>query len=173
MSGWSPKRRDERRARQRIEIADAAQAELQERLEDRRVEPQAVDRQRGERVALAVDRAEEVGLPLGEARQRPGRTRRVGHRGAAGEVVAGQALDEVGEQRALARFAGAEEMAAAGDVEQQAGIAAEAAGAADLGRVFLGDRRAQRIDRDPGRVAVAPVGERLDQAAVGLRLAAW
>ena len=61
-------------------------------------------------------------------------------------------------------------MGAAGDVEQQAGIAAEAAGAAGFD-AFLGDGAAQRIDRHPGRVAVAPVGERLDQALVGLRLA--
>ena len=80
-----------------------------------------------------------------------------------------QALDEIGQQRAFAGLALAEEMAAAGDVEQQAGIAAEAAGAAGFG-AFLGDGAAQRIDRHPGRVAVAPVGERLDQAAVGLRL---
>ena len=36
---------------------------------------------------------------------------------------------------------------------------------------FLGDGAAQRIDRHPGRVAVAPVGQGLDQAMVGLRLA--
>ena len=107
---------------------------------------------------------------LGKARQRPGGARGVGHRGAAGEVVAREALDQVGQQRAFARLVPAEEMGAAGDVEQQAGIAAEAAGAAGFGS-FLGDGAAQRIDRHPGRVAVAPVGDRLDQAAVGLRLA--
>ena len=41
----------ERRARQRVEIADAAQAELQEGLDDRRVETQALDRQRDESTA--------------------------------------------------------------------------------------------------------------------------
>ena len=158
------------RARQGIEIADAAQAELQEGLHDRRVEPQAFDRQRGECLAMAARRAEEIGLALGEARQRPGGTRGVGHRRAAGEVVARQTLGEIGQQRAFARLALAEEMGAAGDVEQQAGIAAEAAGAAGFD-AFLGDGAAQRIDRHPRRVAVAPVGQGLDQAMVGLRLA--
>jgi len=72
--------------------------------------------------------------------------------------VARQSCDEVGQQRALARLVFAEEMTAAGDVEQQARIAAEAAGTAgfDLAiGVRLGDRGTQRIDRDPGRVAVA------------------
>ncbi len=160
----------ERRARQGIEIADAAQAELQEGLQDRRIESQPFHRQGGERGALAMGGAVEIGLALGEARQRPGGTRGVGHRRAAGEIVAGEALDQVGQQGALARLVAAEEMAAARDVEQQAGIAAEAAGAAGF-RAFLGDGAAQRIDRHPGRVAVAPVGDGLDQAAVGLRLA--
>ena len=119
---------------------------------------------------MAARRAEEIGLAFGEARQRPGGTRGVGHRRAAGEVVARQTLGEIGQQRAFARLALAEEMGAAGDVEQQAGIAAEAAGAAGFD-AFLGDGAAQRIDRHPGRVAVAPVGEGLDQAMVGLRLA--
>ena len=44
----------ERRARQGIEIADAAQAELQEGFQDRRLEAQPVDRQRCERVALTA-----------------------------------------------------------------------------------------------------------------------
>ena len=119
---------------------------------------------------MAARRAEEIGLAFGEARQRPGGARGVGHRRAAGEVVARQALGEIGQQRAFARLALAEEMGAAGDVEQQPGIAAEAAGAAGFG-AFLGEGAAQRIDRHPGRVAVAPVGQGLDQAMVGLRLA--
>ena len=160
----------QRRARQGIEIADAAQPELQEGFQDRRLDPQPLDRQCGERGTLAVRRAEEIGLALGKARQRPGGARGVGHRRAAGEVVAREALDHVGQQRAFAGLIPAEEMGAAGDIEQQAGIATEAAGAAGLGS-FLGDGAAQRIDRHPGRVAVAPVGDRLDQAAVGLRLA--
>ena len=160
----------QRRARQGIEIADAAQPELQESLQDRRVDPQPLDRQLGEGGALAVARAEEIGLAFGKARQRPGGARGVGHRRAAGEVVAREALDQVGQQRALARLVVAEEMGAAAHIEQQAGIAAEAAGAAGFGS-FLGDGAAQRIDRHPGRVAVAPVGDRFDQAAVGLRLA--
>ena len=160
----------QRRARHRIEIADAAQAELQEGLQDRRVDPQPVDRQLGERGALAVRGAEEIGLAFGKARQRPGGARGVGHGGAAGEVVAGETLDQVGQQRAFARLVPAEEMGAAAHVEQQAGIAAEAAGAAGFG-AFLGDGAAQRIDRHPGRVAVAPVGDHLDQAPVGLRVA--
>ena len=139
----------ERRARQGIEIADAAQAELEERLEDRLVEAQAVDRQRGEGVALAFGGAEKIGLLLGEARQRPGGARGVGHRRAAGEVVAAQALGQIGQQRAFASLAGAEQMAAAGDVEQQAGIAAEAAGAAGFG--VLPGRRRRPADRSPPR----------------------
>ena len=148
----------QRRARQGIEIADAAQPQLQEGLQNWRLDPQPLDRQRGERGALAVPRAEEIGLALGKARQRPGGARGVGHRGAAGEVVAREPFDQVGQQRAFAGLVPAEEMGAAGDVEQQAGIAAEAAGAAGFG-AFLGDGAAQRIDRHPGRVAVAPVGD--------------
>ncbi len=160
----------QRRARQGIEIADAAQSELQEGLQDRRVDPQPLDRQLGECGTLAVRGTEEIGLALGEARQRPGGARGVGHGGAAGEVVAREPLDQVGQQRAFARLVAAEEMGAAAHVEQQAGIAAEAAGAAGFG-AFLGDGAAQRIDRHPGRVAVAPVGDRFDQATVGLRVA--
>ena len=44
-----------------------------------------------------------------------------------------ETLDQVGQQRPFARLVPAEEMGAAGDVEQQAGIAAEAAGAAGFG----------------------------------------
>src|SRR6185437_4632006 len=113
------------------------------RREDRLVEAQAVDRQRGDRLALALGRAKEIGLLLGEARERPGSARGIGHRRAAGEVVAAEALGEVGEQGAFAGLALTEEMTAAGHVEQQAGIAAEAAGAAGLG-VFLSDSVAQR-----------------------------
>ncbi len=80
-----------------------------------------------------------------------------------------QAFGEVGQQRALARLVLPEEMGAAGDVEQQTGIAAEAAGAAGL-RAFLGEGAAQGIDRHPRRVAVAPAGDRLDEPPVGLRL---
>jgi hypothetical protein len=69
-----------------------------------------------------------------------------------------------------ARQVRSEEMGAAAHVEQQAGIATEAAGAAGFCSLF-GDGAAQRIDGHPGRVAVAPVGDRLDQAAVGLRFA--
>ena len=61
-------------------------------------------------------------------------------------------------------------MGAAGDVEQQSGIAAEAAGAAGFD-AFLGKGAAQRVDRHPRRVTVAPVGQGLDQALVGLRFA--
>ena len=92
------------------------------------------------------------------------------HGGAAGEVVAREAFDQVGQQRAFARLVPAEEMGAAAHVEQKSGIAAEAAGAAGF-RPFFGDGAAQRIDRHPGRVAVAPIGDRFDQAAVGLRFA--
>ena len=123
--------------------------ELQEGFQDRRVEPQALDRQCRERGALAVARAEEIGLALGKARQRPGGARRVGHGGAAGEVVAREALDQVGQQRAFARLVPAEEMGAAGDVEQQAGIAAEAAGAA--GFRCLPRRWRRPADRSPPR----------------------
>jgi hypothetical protein len=77
--------------------------------------------------------------------------------------VARETRDEIGQQGALARLILAEEMAAASDVEQQPGIAAEAAGAAGIDfsiSVGLGDRGPQRIDRDPGRVAVASISVR-------------
>ena len=119
---------------------------------------------------MAALRAEEIGLAFGEAGQCPGRARRVGHGGAAGEVVARQALGEIGQQGAFSRFAVAEEMGATGDVEQQPGIAAEAAGTAGR-RAFLGQGAAQRVDRHPGRIAIAPARDALDQAVVGLGLA--
>ena len=80
--------------------------------------------------------------------------------------MARETLDHVGQQGALAGLALAEEMGAAGDVEQQAGIAAEAAGAAGF-RSFFGNGAAQRIDRHPRRVAIAPVGDGLDPSTVG------
>ena len=121
---------DERPARHGIEIADAAQAKLQEGFQDRRIEAQSLDRQGGECIALAARGAEEIGLALGEARQCPGGAGRVGHRSAAGKIAAGQTRDQVGQQRAFAGLAFTEEMRAAGHVEQQAGIAAESADAA-------------------------------------------
>src|SRR5207302_3807799 len=63
------------RARQGIEIADAAQAELQEGFQDRLVEAQSIDRQGSKCSALAIVRAEEVGLLFGVARQCPGGAR--------------------------------------------------------------------------------------------------
>ena len=95
----------QRCTRQGIEIADAAQPELVKGLQDRRLETQALDRQGGKRVALAVARAEEIALAFGMARQRPGGARGVGHRGAAGEIMTRQAPDQVGQQGALAGFA--------------------------------------------------------------------
>ncbi len=51
-------------------------------------------------------------------------------------------LGQIGEQGAFARLARAEEMGAARDVEQQAGIATEAASTAGF-RAFLGNGAAQ------------------------------
>ena len=156
--------------RQRIEIADAAQPELEEGFQGRCVEAQPLDRQGRERGTLAMARAEEVGLAFGETGQRPGGTRGIGHRGAAVEIVTHEPSGQIGQQSAFAGFVSSEKMRAAGDVEQQAGIAAEPAGAAGFRAVF-GEGAAQRVDRHPGGVAVAPAGDRLDQATIGLRLA--
>ncbi len=156
------------RARQGIEVAETAEPQLQERLQDRRIETQPLDRQRGKGIALAMERAIKIGLAVGITRQRPGGACGVGHSRPAGEVVPGKTLDDVGHQGAFARFAVAEQMAAASDVEQQTGIAAEAAGTAYLRSFFFGERASQGIDRHPGCVTVAPVGDRLKQSAVGL-----
>ena len=134
--------RGERRARARGEIGDAGEAGGFQVRDDVGIEAQRRDRQRQHgRFGFAA--RDDAGLAI--ARDAPGAADRVGNRDAGVKPLMREPRDQIAGQR---RFA-AEQMRAAGDVEQQA---------------------VRRIEADQRRVAVAPVGDGFEQPPVGLRI---
>ena len=103
---------------------------------------QRLQRQRRQRVAFGAGRNRRR---VGKARRRPGGADGVGDADAHGKAETGDARDEIRDQRRLA----AEQMGAAGDVEQHA-----------VGRIERGERR----------IAPAPVGDPLQQVRIGARV---
>ena len=129
----------ERRARQVDDVADALQADARQRRDRLGRQPQRRERQRREQARARRPARRSHGC---EMRRGPGRAdgRRDG--GARREAEARHAREQVVAQLCLA----AEEMRAAADVEQDA---------------------VGRIDGDERRVALAPVGDGVEQARVG------
>ena len=122
-------------------------------LDDGRRQAQPGDRQGGQRPVGGggLDDGHGGGFSGGETDGGPGRPRRIGDGGAGIETEVRETFRQVFQQR---RFA-AEQVAAAADVEPQAGTAADAG-------VVL-------VHRRPGCVAAASVGQPLEGAAVGRR----
>ena len=134
--------RGERRARPRGQIGDADEARGLQVRDDVGIDAQRRDRQRQHgRFGFA---ARDDAL-FAIARDAPGAADRVGNRDAGAQALLREPRDQIAGER---RFA-AEQMRAAGDVEQQA---------------------IRRIEADQRRVAVAPVGDGFEQAPVGLRI---
>ena len=134
--------RGERRARARGEIGDAGQAGGFQVRDGLGIDAQRRDRQRqhGRFGFAARDDAR-----LAIARDAPGAADRVGDRDAGAQTLLREPRDQIAGERRLA----AEQMRAAGDVEQQA---------------------IRRIEADQRRIAVAPVGDGFEQTPVGLRI---
>ena len=124
--------RGERRARAVDHIGDALEPDLRQRGDRLRCDPQRGERQRQQRFARLFRRDTQF---RAIARHRPCAAHGVGDRGARLETLGVKPRHEVAAQRLLA----AEQMRAAGDVEQQP---------------------VRRIEADQRRVAVAPVGDR-------------
>ncbi len=134
--------RGERRARTRGEIGDADEAGRFQIRGGLGIDAQRRDRQRQHgRFGFAA--RDDAGLAI--ARDAPGAADRVGDRDAGAQALLREPRDQIARER---RFA-AEQMRAAGDVEEQA---------------------VRRIEADQRRVAVAPVGDIFEQAPVGLRI---
>ncbi len=117
--------------RARSDIADGLQAGATQAGGDRSIGAERRHRQRADRLRL---RAIGDDLPRGIARQRARRDRGAGNRRTDGKAAPAQRIGYHLQQRALA----AEQMRAAGDVEEQP---------------------VRRIERDQRREAVAPVGD--------------
>ena len=128
----------ERRARQVDEIADTPEADFGERLDRLRREAQRRRRQRRERRPHLL-RRHQRGVAI--ARDAPGAAGGVGDRRAGVQALCGEAGEQVAAHGGLP----AEQMGAAGDVEHEA---------------------VGRIEADQRRVAIAPVGDGVEQPAV-------
>ena len=135
--------RRERRARQVDEIAHALEPDFGERLDRLREKPQRRRRQRRERRPHLL-RRHQRGIAI--ARDAPGAAGGVGDRRAGVQAFCGEAGEQVAAHGGLA----AEQVGAAGDVEHEA---------------------VGRIEADQRRVAVAPVGDGIEQPAVCRRVA--
>ena len=155
-----------------VEVADPPQAEALQQLDLAGGQAQRRDRQPGQGRLCRARRDDAGGSTLAsaslgagagafasafafggtEAGHRPGQARGLGQGGAGGEALPCQALDQRRQQGRLA----AEEMGAAGDVEQQAGRPAAVAGAA--------------VGGDPGGEAAAPGGQGGKRPKVGRRV---
>ena len=108
-----PIARGERGARAIQHIGNAFQTRLRQRGHGFRIDPQSCKRQRRQnfaRRAFGDDRCAAI------ARDRPGAADRIGHRRAGLQALPGQPLDQITAERCFA----AEQMRAAGDVEQDA-----------------------------------------------------
>ena len=126
--GFTPKPPRQSRPRQAVEVADLAQTEPFEQDHRLGPEPQALHRQTGDRLAGLACRSDHV-FGRSEARQRPGRRGRIGDGQPRGNVGRRQPRADVRQQRRLA----AEQMGAAGHVDQQALVARLACVDADRG----------------------------------------
>ena len=131
--------RGERRARARGKIGDAGEAGGFQARDGLGVDAQRRDRQR-QAPSLRFRRAGRCRLVVAIARNAPGAADRVGDRGAGAQTLLRKPRNQIAGQRRLA----AEQMRAAGDVEQQT---------------------IRRIEADQRRVAIAPVGNRLRATA--------
>ncbi len=129
----------ERRARQIEDVADALQAEARQCGDHVTRESQRHERQRRQEIAFVAGSCDRR---LAETRRGPSRADGRGDCGARGKAEARHPCEQIVAQPLLA----AEEMRAAADVEQDA---------------------VGRIDRDERRVALAPVGDGVEQARVG------
>ena len=132
----------ERSARAIQHIGNAFQTSLRQRGHGFRIDPQSRERQRRQSFArrgFSHDRCPAI------ARDRPGAADRVGHRHAGLQTLPGQPLDQITAERRLA----AEQMRAAGDVEQDA---------------------VRHVETSQRRIAVAPVSDGFEQGRVRLRI---